>query len=196
MFETRNLYVNTFAAYNGGSQARYWSIGYYTAEGAQQCDETWVEIDSLPGDSAWSEVEEYLRSLNTPASQEKEQEPTSASRYFAVGSSVYHQEAGSTEASLFQGPCYNAEKAQELAAWLNEEASREASMATVHVDQAPEAGLLLWQAGDTGRFFVSAELGNCRSFLSAPYRTQEEAMAELRRVAPMYPGLAWYRLAR
>jgi hypothetical protein len=66
----------------------------------------------------------------------------------------------------------------------------------VKATRVPSVGLFVWQAEDTRNWLVSADLGNVRSYVSCPYKTEEEAIAELQRVAPMYPGLAWYKVTR
>ena len=42
-WDIRNLWVDTVAAYNGGTKARYWSIGYWTDE--EHCEDTWREVE-------------------------------------------------------------------------------------------------------------------------------------------------------
>jgi hypothetical protein len=113
MYSVRCLFTDSFMR-----NTQYWSVGYFTTEEpAMQHDGTWVEIDALPSSVPFSDVEAYVKRLNTPAETTAKEEP--AMRYFHVGLSVYCQEPGSTVASLFQGPCYSANKAAELAEWLN-----------------------------------------------------------------------------
>jgi hypothetical protein len=59
--------------------------------------------------------------------------------------------------------------------------------------RAPGFGLFVFQTLG-GAWHVSADLPNVRTYLSAPYRTEEQARAEVRRIAPMYPRLKWYRV--
>lgn len=155
MYEARNLYVNTFAAYNGGTQARYWSVGYYTAQGAEACDDTWVQIDSLPDDTEWAKIEEYLTDLNTPVT---EQAPT---------------QAEDTPEGTSANPPHVFEEVTE--------------------DSAPSFGLFVFKTIG-GDWYSTADLPNMRCYMNGPWRTQEQAEQDVRRIAPMYPRLHWYRV--
>jgi hypothetical protein len=131
MYSVRCLFTDSFMR-----NTQYWSVGYFTTEEpAMQHDGTWVEIDALPSSVPFSDVESYVKGLNTPEEPAAEEEKA-ACPYFAVGRSVYVKLPGSTVASLVQGPCYSDEKAEELASWLNE--TPEVWLPAEEEEQAPE----------------------------------------------------------
>lgn len=64
-WDARNLWVNTFAAFNGGDQTRKWSLGYWSSE--ERTDDTWNEVKVLPDETPWPEVQREVRLLQVTA---------------------------------------------------------------------------------------------------------------------------------
>lgn len=74
MYEVRNIWEDLFGYLAGTNTKRVWSFGYYTAEGAERCDDTWVEIDSMPHLTPYDEIASYIGYLNSSSTEE----PTAA----------------------------------------------------------------------------------------------------------------------
>lgn len=66
MIEARSMWVDTFAAFNGGTQKRKWSIGHWDADHAQA---EWVELCALPNDASWDAVQAKIAELKAPTAE-------------------------------------------------------------------------------------------------------------------------------
>ena len=77
----------------------------------------------------------------------------------------------------------------------------EKAIQVVTLTNTPKVGIFIYSVsvntefpGTNAGWYVAVEIGNCRSYLQGPFRTQEEAVLDARRVSPMYPGLNLYHI--